>query len=141
MQVQVERQHVLTKKEKAVMRVIYQEADKQNGSCLITPIEIFEKLPLDLPIEEDELDTTLRNLEIDDYFDITRSDKKGELVYCINAKEGASVCKSGACVQEQSLVQDSAYARTERRHCAHRCGHTPVGCVLARTMRFEIDEI
>lgn len=49
MQVQVDRQHVLTKKEKAVMRVIYQEADKQNGSCLITPIEIFEKLPLDCP--------------------------------------------------------------------------------------------
>ena len=78
MQVQVDRQHVLTKKEKAVMRVIYQEADKQNGSCLITPIEIFEKLPLDLPFEEDE---------IDDYFDITRSDKKGELVYCINMQK------------------------------------------------------
>ena len=87
MQVQVDRQHVLTKKEKAVMRVIYQEADKQNGSCLLTPIEIFEKLPLDLPFEEDELDTTLRNLEIDDYFDITRSDKKGELVYCINMQK------------------------------------------------------
>lgn len=69
------------------MRVIYQETDKQNGSCLITPIEIFEKLPLDLPFEEDELDTTLRNLEIDDYFDITRSDKKGELVYCINMQK------------------------------------------------------
>lgn len=40
---QVERQHVLTKKEKAVMRVIYQEAEKQNGSCLLTPIDIFEK--------------------------------------------------------------------------------------------------
>ena len=32
MQVQVDSQHVLTKKEKAVMRVIYQEADNQNGS-------------------------------------------------------------------------------------------------------------
>lgn len=84
---QVERQHVLTKKEKAVMRVIYQEAEKQNGSCLLTPIDIFEKIPLDLDFEEDELDTTLRNLEIDDYFDITRSDKKGELVYCINMQK------------------------------------------------------
>lgn len=95
MQVQVDRQHVLTKKEKAVMRVIYQEADKQNGSCLITPIEIFEKLPLDLPFEEDELDTTLRNLEIDDYFDITRSDKKRRTrVLHQHAKEGLAVCKS-----------------------------------------------
>ncbi len=81
---QLEKQHVLTRKEKAVMRVVYHEADKQSGACLLTPIDIFSKIPLDLPIEESELDIALRNLEIDDYFDITRSDKKGELVYCIN---------------------------------------------------------
>ena len=66
------------------MRVIYREADKQNGSCLLTPIEIFSQVPLDLDFEESELDLALRNLEIDDYFDLTRSDRKGELVYCIN---------------------------------------------------------
>ena len=80
----LERQHVLTKKEKAVMRVIYQEADKQNGACLLTPIDIFSQIPLDLDFEERELEITLRNLEIDDYFDVTNSDRKGELVYCIN---------------------------------------------------------
>lgn len=80
----LEKQHVLTKKEKAVMRVIYQEADKQSGACLLTPIDIFTQVPLDLDFEEHELDIALRNLEIDDYFDVTRSDRKGELVYCIN---------------------------------------------------------
>jgi len=80
----LEKQHVLTKKEKAVMRVIYHEADKQSGACLLTPIDIFSQVPLDLDFEEHELDIALRNLEIDDYFDVTRSDKKGELVYCIN---------------------------------------------------------
>lgn len=80
----LEKQHVLTKKEKAVMRVVYQEADKKDGTCLLSPIDIFSKLSLDLDFEEDELDLTLRNLEVDDYFDVTRSDKKGELVYCIN---------------------------------------------------------
>lgn len=87
MGVQIERQHVLTKKEKAVMRVVYKEADKQNGACLLTPIDIFEQLPLDIPFEEEELDLILRNLEIDDYFVLTRSDKKGELVYCINMQK------------------------------------------------------
>ena len=81
---QLERQHVLTKKEKAVMRVIYHEADKQSGACLLTPIDIFTQIPLDLDFEENELDVALRNLEIDEYFDVTRSDRKGELVYCIN---------------------------------------------------------
>ncbi len=85
--VQIERQHVLTKKEKAVMRVIYKEADKQNGACLLTPINIFEQLPLDIPFEEEELDVILKNLEIDDYFLLTRSDRKGELVYCINMQK------------------------------------------------------
>lgn len=66
------------------MRVVYQAADKKNGTCLLSPIDIFEGLPLDLDYEEEELDTILRDLEIDDYFDLTRSDKKGELVYCIN---------------------------------------------------------
>ena len=80
----LEKQHVLTKKEKAVMRVIYHEADKQSGACLLTPIDIFSQVPIDLDFEEHELDIALRNLEIDDYFDVTRSDKKGELVYCIN---------------------------------------------------------
>ena len=83
----LERQHVLTKKEKAVMRVVYHEAEKQGGSCLLTPIDIFSQIPLDIEIEENELDTTLRNLEIDEYFDLTLSDKKGELVYCINLQK------------------------------------------------------
>ncbi len=81
---QLEKQHVLTKKEKAVMRVVYNEADRQNGACLVTPIQLFTQIPLDLDFEENELDVALNNLEIDDYFDITRSDRKGELVYCIN---------------------------------------------------------
>ena len=76
--VQIDRQHVLTKKEKAVMRIVYQEAERQNGSCLLSPIDILEKIPLDIPFEEDE---------IDEYFDVIRSDKKGELVYCINMQK------------------------------------------------------
>ena len=80
----LERQHILTKKEKAVMRVIYEAADLAGGSCLITPIAIFEQIPLDLDIAEEELDVAIKNLEIDDYFDVTPADRKGELVYCIN---------------------------------------------------------
>ena len=69
------------------MRIVYQEAERQNGSCLLTPIDILQNIPLDIPFEEDELDQTLRNLDIDEYFDLIRSDKKGELVYCINMQK------------------------------------------------------
>ena len=80
----LEKQHVLTKKERAVMRAVYQSADKKSGVCLLSPLDLFNELSLDYDFDEDELDGTRRNLEIDDYFDITRSDRKGELVYCIN---------------------------------------------------------
>ncbi len=66
------------------MRAVYQSADKKSGVCLLSPLDLFNELSLDYDFDEDELDGTLRNLEIDDYFDITRSDRKGELVYCIN---------------------------------------------------------
>ena len=80
----LEKQHILTKEEKAVMRLVYDVAEKNNGMCLLTPIEIFEGISLDVEIRESELWTILRNLEIDDYFDVTPSERKGELVYAIN---------------------------------------------------------
>lgn len=80
----LEKQHVLTKKERAVMRAVYGAADKKSGVCLLSPIDLFGTLSLDLDFDEDELDATLAGLELDDYFDVTRSDRKGELVYCIN---------------------------------------------------------
>ena len=80
----LEKQHILTKEEKAVMRLVYDVAEKNNGMCLLTPIQIFEGISLDVEIKESELWTILKNLEIDDYFDVTPSERKGELVYAIN---------------------------------------------------------
>jgi len=80
----LERQHVLSKSEQAVMRAVLRATDKNTGACLLTPIDIFQSIPLDVSIEENELDSILRDLEIDDYFELIRSEKKGELVYCLN---------------------------------------------------------
>ena len=62
----LERQHVLTRKERAVMRAVYQAADKRAGTCLLSPLDLYETLSLDLDFDDEELDVTLRNLEIDD---------------------------------------------------------------------------
>lgn len=80
----LEKQNVLTKKEKALMFYIYNEAVKSDGVCLLRPVDIFASLSLDLDFEQNELDSTLKALELDDYFDVTHSDKKGEFFYCIN---------------------------------------------------------
>ncbi|HPD01905.1 MAG: hypothetical protein ACOYIN_04550 [Christensenellales bacterium] len=76
--------NTLTKKEKALMVVVYEQAMLNNGACLLSPTEIFEKLPLELEFRATELEPTLKVLELDDYFDVTTTDKKGELIYCIN---------------------------------------------------------
>ena len=80
----LEKQHILTKEEKAVMRLVYDVDVKNDGMCLLSPLQIFEGISLDVEIKEAELWTILKNLEIDDYFDVTPSERKGELVYAIN---------------------------------------------------------
>lgn len=80
----LEKKSPLTKKEKALMVVVYEEAMKNNGACLLSPTQVFEKLPLDLEFRAGELEPTLKVLELDDYFDVTTTDKKGELIYCVN---------------------------------------------------------
>ncbi|MDD4839299.1 MAG: hypothetical protein PHE93_01335 [Clostridia bacterium] len=80
----LEKQNVLTKKEKAVMYYVYNEAVKCDGVCLLRPVDIFASISLDLDFEQNELEATLKALELDDYFDVTYSDKRGEFFYCIN---------------------------------------------------------
>lgn len=76
------------------MRVVYKHSDKNSGVCLLSPIDIFSNVSLDVDIAENDLDIVLRDLEIDDYFDITPSEKRGELVYCINMrKKGLSFAR------------------------------------------------
>ena len=76
--------HILSKKEKKVMETIYQYSNKKTGECLISPYDIFEKVNLDIKINQEELDESIRTLEIDEYFTNTVADRKGEKVYCLN---------------------------------------------------------
>lgn len=80
----LEKKSPLTKKEKALMVVVYEEAMKNNGACLLSPTQIFQELPLSLEFRAGELEPILKVLELDDYFDVTTTDKKGELIYCVN---------------------------------------------------------
>lgn len=73
----------LNKKEKALMRALFNEAKLKNGVCLVTPIDILSEIPYSLDYKEEELAPMLKVLEIDDYFDYVESDRKGELTYCI----------------------------------------------------------
>ncbi|MDR2635108.1 MAG: hypothetical protein LBC13_03890, partial [Clostridiales bacterium] len=58
----LDKKNPLSKKEKALMKVVYREAMMNNGACLLSPIDIFERLPLDLEFRATELEPTLKVL-------------------------------------------------------------------------------
>ena len=93
----LEKNSTLTKKEKAIMRYVYNAASKNKGVCIMRPVDIFSNISYDLEFDSDELEPTLKNLELDDYFDLTKTDKRGELYYCINLhKKGLAFARDEA---------------------------------------------
>lgn len=72
----------LTKKEKALMWVIYKNSNK-DGVCLMKPVELLKLIPYKVEFRAEELDGVLKALELDDYIDNVVADHRGEKVYCI----------------------------------------------------------
>lgn len=76
--------HILNKKEKALMHVLLNLAEKNDeGVCLVRPLDIFTDLPYDYAFTPDELEPMLKGLALDDYFDYIQTDKHGDPMYCI----------------------------------------------------------
>lgn len=73
---------MLTKNEKAVMKVIYNCATKNEGKCLLRPIDILKSIDYSVRISDAEIDPILQALATDDNFEMVETEKKGELYYC-----------------------------------------------------------
>ena len=57
----------------------------EEGSCLVSPADLKRLLPIKEreKYSEEALEKTLRALELDDYFELLSSDRKGEKMYVI----------------------------------------------------------
>ncbi len=73
---------MLNKQENEVMRAVYEMCDGKE-SCLVSPLEIMSILPEKKNYTPERVDAILRSLELDDYFDLIESDRKGEKMYVI----------------------------------------------------------
>ena len=73
---------VISKNEKVMMNVIYAAAGAE-GQCLLTPLELLQKIPYGVDFREDDLKPTLEALAIDGYFafDVAKRDEKE--IFCI----------------------------------------------------------
>ena len=74
---------MLNKQENEVMKAVYEMCDGK-GSCLVSPMEIMSILPEKKKYTPDKVEKILRSLELDDYFDLIESDRKGEKMYVIS---------------------------------------------------------
>ena len=73
---------MLNKQENEVMNAVYEMCDGK-GNCLVSPLEIMSILPEKKKYTPEKMDKILRSLELDDYFDIIESERKGEKTYVI----------------------------------------------------------
>ncbi len=73
----------LSRREKEVMEAVYDECGGREG-CLVTPETLIDKISSKTKFSLAELLKILRLLELDDYFDLIESERRGEKIFCIN---------------------------------------------------------
>ena len=67
------------------MNVIYKEASaSSNGQCLISPLDLLLKLPYKVDFRESDLEETMNQLSLENYFEYEKARKtNGEPMYII----------------------------------------------------------
>lgn len=73
---------MLNLREREVMSAVYALCES-SGRCLIAPSEILRLLPAKDKFTEETLEKILRALEMDGYFELLLSERKGEKMYVI----------------------------------------------------------
>lgn len=73
---------MLSKKERKIFEVIFSlSAGRQ--TFLVTPHEILKQISYSINLTRREFEDILKTLVYDGYMELTPSDKKGEVIYCI----------------------------------------------------------
>lgn len=82
----------LNKREDEVMNAVFTLANGKDN-YLVSPYEILAVLPPKAGYDEEKLEGVLRALELDGYFELILSDRKGEKMYVIHLKEAGLAYK------------------------------------------------
>ena len=94
---------MLTKQENEIMNSVYRLCEGK-GSCLVSPLEIMSMLPEKRKYTVERVDRILRSLELDDYFDIIESDRKGERMYVITLHANGVAYKRTSIQMKRSIA-------------------------------------
>lgn len=95
---------MLNKKEVAVMRCVYEACKKHNDSAIISDEVIIQSCPEKYKLTEINVDTILKQLEYDGYFECTKSDKDGKTVNVISLKQKGKAFKRELIQRRRELI-------------------------------------
>lgn len=85
------------------MAAVYSLCDGTDG-CLASAMDILSVMPSKRKIRADELENILTALQCDGYFDLIRSERKGEKMYVINLKESGFAWKRASKQRQRDIT-------------------------------------
>lgn len=94
---------MLNKKESEVMQAVFSLCGGE-GRCLVAPADLLKSLPPKEKYTEEKLEKILRALELDDYFEIISSDRKGEKMYVITLHANGFAFKRSSVQLRRDLI-------------------------------------
>lgn len=99
----------LNRKEDEVMNAVFTLANGKDR-VLVTPYEIIALLPPKGDWDEEKLECILRALELDGYFELIPSDRKGEKMYVIHLQAAGLAYKRSDYQRKRSIYFKIALA-------------------------------
>lgn len=93
----------LNRRENEVMGAIF-TLSQGKERFLVSPYEILSLLPPRAKFDEEKLERVLRSLELDGYFELVLSDRRGEKTYCIHMREAGLGYRRSDVRRRRSLV-------------------------------------
>ena len=87
------------------MQIIYDKMSESQKAVIMTEDEIFCKIPKKAKIDLGDMRNILRQLAIDEYFELIHTEKKGEPVMVITLKKKGIAFERGL-VQQKRIGED-----------------------------------
>ena len=94
---------MLSKRENEIMNAVYALCHEK-GVCLVSPAELLALLPLRKNYTEESLEELLRQLALDDYFELLFSERKGEKMYVLSLRTKGQAYKRCSIQQKRDVA-------------------------------------
>ncbi len=94
---------MLNRRESEIMRAVYGLCEGKE-SCLVSVYEILSMLPGRRGYTAEAVEEILHSLELDDYFDLVSSERKGERMYVITLHRNGEAYRRDAQQMRRGIV-------------------------------------